>query len=226
MPSKHRPKTNTPENSKKRSARRRIRALDPTPWRKSSQPLSTGVGAAARLATSLNDLFCSPAKPTQTWNSSASLEQEQRCSSASPPISLFFCPSVTAPSFPPGDGSVFGTGSWPFSSGPTVQLDDRSPRCRRNDNHAFAPRFRCLVALTSQSLVEEALVICLRRVQGSRWYHSRYNVVLFRRNAQSERDPRLLQGGDTVREDASCRLPASPPSSQFATLLFVQIPSI
>ena len=52
-------------------ARRRIRALDPSPWRKSSQPLSTGVGAAARSAPSLNDLFCSPAKPTQTWNSSS-----------------------------------------------------------------------------------------------------------------------------------------------------------
>ena len=71
MPSKHRPKTDTPENSKKRSAIRRIRALDPSPWRKSSQPLSTGVGAAARFAPSLNDLLCSPAKPTQTWNSSS-----------------------------------------------------------------------------------------------------------------------------------------------------------
>ena len=106
------------------------------------------------------------------------LHQEQRCSSASPPISLFVVlrrASVTAPSLPPGDGSVFGTGSWPVSSGPTVQLDHRSPRCRRNDNHVFASRFRRLVALTSQSLVEEARLICLRRVQGSCWYHSCQN---------------------------------------------------
>ena len=85
---------------------------------------------------------------------------------------------MTAPSFAPGRSRSAPSSAQVLSDFHLVRqfnlFTDLLPVEERH--HAFPSRFRCLVALTSQSLVEEALLICLRRVQGSRWYHFRQNL--------------------------------------------------